>query len=79
MSVASDTPRPNRYVTASDRAAYRPVHVVWEITLACDLKCGHCGSRAGSKRTGELTTDECLQIVGGSEGARHARDLADRR
>ena len=63
MSVTSGTPRPNRYVTERDRAAYRPVHVVWEITLACDLKCGHCGSRAGSKRTGELSTKECLKIV----------------
>jgi radical SAM protein with 4Fe4S-binding SPASM domain len=63
MSVTSGTPRPIRYATEHDRAAYRPVHVVWEITLACDLKCGHCGSRAGGKRTGELTTQECLQIV----------------
>jgi len=63
MTVTSGTPRPNRYATESDRAAYRPVHVVWEITLACDLKCGHCGSRAGSKRTGELSTEECLRIV----------------
>jgi radical SAM protein with 4Fe4S-binding SPASM domain len=54
---------PPRYATASDRAADRPVHVVWEITLACDLKCGHCGSRAGAKRTGELTTEECLRVV----------------
>jgi radical SAM protein with 4Fe4S-binding SPASM domain len=63
MSVTSGTPRPNRYVTELDRAAYRPVHVVWEITLACDLKCGHCGSRAGGKRTAELSTAECLGIV----------------
>jgi radical SAM protein with 4Fe4S-binding SPASM domain len=64
VSVASGTPRPNRYVDHGDRAAYRPVHVVWEITLACDLKCGHCGSRAGAKRSGELSTEECLRIVG---------------
>ena len=63
MNAASGTPAPNRYATASDRAAFRPVHVVWEITLACDLKCGHCGSRAGRKRPGELTTAECLQVV----------------
>jgi radical SAM protein with 4Fe4S-binding SPASM domain len=63
MTVTGGTPRPSRYATAADRAAYRPVHVVWEITLACDLKCGHCGSRAGSKRTGELSTEECLRIV----------------
>jgi MoaA/NifB/PqqE/SkfB family radical SAM enzyme len=40
-----------------------PVHVVWEITLACNLKCQHCGSRAGRPRPGELTTAECLDVV----------------
>jgi Y-X(10)_GDL-associated radical SAM protein len=40
-----------------------PVHVVWEITLACDLKCLHCGSRAGHPRPKELSTDECLDVV----------------
>ena len=25
----------------------RPILAVWEITLACDLACGHCGSRSG--------------------------------
>jgi len=39
------------------------VHVVWEITLACDLKCLHCCSRAGQKRERELTTAECLDVV----------------
>jgi Y-X(10)_GDL-associated radical SAM protein len=39
------------------------VHAVWEITLACDLKCHHCGSRAGKRREEELTTDECLDLV----------------
>ena len=36
---------------------------VWEITLACDLKCSHCGSRAGTARNDELTTAQCLDIV----------------
>ena len=36
---------------------------MWEITLACDLKCLHCGSRAGHRRASELTTDECLDVV----------------
>lgn len=40
-----------------------PVHVVWEITLACNLKCQHCGSRAGHVRKGELSTAECLDLV----------------
>lgn len=52
-----------RYVSSADRLAMRPVHAVWEITLACDLKCHHCGSRAGKKRDDELTTEECLDVV----------------
>jgi Y-X(10)_GDL-associated radical SAM protein len=40
-----------------------PVHVVWEITLACDLKCLHCGSRAGHRRPSELNTGECIEVV----------------
>ena len=39
------------------------VYVVWEITLRCDLACGHCGSRAGKPRAEELTTDEALDLV----------------
>ena len=55
--------QPTRYLSAGDRSAFVPVHAVWEITLACDLKCDHCGSRAGKRRSGELTTDECLDLV----------------
>ncbi|MCZ7679989.1 MAG: radical SAM protein [Sandaracinaceae bacterium] len=39
-------------------------YVVWEITLACDLGCRHCGSRAGKARPDELTTEQCLDVVG---------------
>ena len=42
---------------------YQPIYAVWEITLACDLACRHCGSRAGRDRPGELTTEECLDLV----------------
>ncbi len=38
-------------------------HVVWELTLACDLGCEHCGSRAGAPRADELSTDEALDVV----------------
>jgi radical SAM protein with 4Fe4S-binding SPASM domain len=55
--------RPTRFLTQADRSAPRPVHAVWEITLACDLKCTHCGSRAGAKRPAELSTAECLDVV----------------
>ena len=44
-------------------AAARPILAVWEITLACDLACGHCGSRAGRARPDELTTAEALDLV----------------
>lgn len=54
---------PTRYLSARDRSSFVPVHAVWEITLACDLKCDHCGSRAGKRRAQELTTDECLDLV----------------
>jgi len=54
---------PTRYLSTGDRSAFTPVHAVWEITLACDLKCHHCGSRAGKRRSTELTTDECLDLV----------------
>ncbi len=49
-------------VRALDVAA-RPILAVWEITLACDLACGHCGSRAGKARPDELTTSEALALV----------------
>ena len=35
---------------------------VWELTLACDLSCAHCGSSAGKKREGELSTEEALAL-----------------
>src|SRR5215218_2888521 len=54
---------PARYLSSRDRASFVPVHAVWEITLACDLKCQHCGSRAGKRRPSELTTDECFDLV----------------
>ena len=42
--------------------AVRPIYAVWEITLACDLACRHCGSRAGHERPDELSTEECLDL-----------------
>lgn len=43
----------NKYVLAN---------VVWESTLACNLKCIHCGSNAGRKRDDELTTAEAEKL-----------------
>jgi radical SAM protein with 4Fe4S-binding SPASM domain len=41
----------------------RPIYAVWEVTLACDLACRHCGSRAGRARAEELDTEQCLDLV----------------
>lgn len=41
----------------------RPRYVVWELTLACDQPCTHCGSRAGEARANELTRDEALDVA----------------
>ncbi len=49
--------------TRSIDARVRPIYAVWEITLACDLACSHCGSRAGKARPDELSTEEALDLV----------------
>ena len=36
---------------------------VWEFTLACNLKCRHCGSTAGKARKDELSTAQALDVV----------------
>jgi radical SAM protein with 4Fe4S-binding SPASM domain len=72
------SPRPRRLpIIAGQRPAFpeldgesraidvrwRPTIAVWELTLACDLSCRHCGSRAGAAREDELSTDECLALA----------------
>jgi len=52
-----------RAVTADDLRTCRPVYAVWEITLKCDLKCAHCGSRAGKARPDELSTADCKSLI----------------
>ena len=42
---------------------YRPHFCVWELTLACNLRCQHCGSRAGRARPDELSTSEAVSVV----------------
>src|SRR3954469_12123902 len=61
--MAEPVRRPARSRTDDDFRRHVPVHVVWEITLACNLKCQHCGSRAGKPRPDELTTAECLDVI----------------
>jgi MoaA/NifB/PqqE/SkfB family radical SAM enzyme len=47
-----------------DAKGWRPRNCVWELTLACNLRCTHCGSRAGEARPDELSTTEALRVVG---------------
>lgn len=39
-----------------------PRFVVWELTLACNMRCEHCGSAAGKARPDELGLDEMLRV-----------------
>ena len=39
-----------------------PFIVGWELTLACNLGCAHCGSSAGIARKGELSLKEALCV-----------------
>ena len=38
---------------------------VWELTTACNLRCKHCGSKAGAARDNELTLEECRKVIEG--------------
>jgi radical SAM protein with 4Fe4S-binding SPASM domain len=42
---------------------YHPSYVVWELTLACDQHCTHCGSRAGAARPSELSVAEARDVA----------------
>lgn len=57
------TPEPRRRLDIL-REPPHPAYVVWELTLACDHACRHCGSRAGTARASELTAAEALEVVG---------------
>ena len=63
MRPSDSVPLATRVAVESDFKRATPVHVVWELTLACNLSCLHCGSRAGKRRPGELTTAEALSVV----------------
>ena len=55
--------RPSRFAWTRTTGHWCRCTSVWEITLACNLKCQHCGSRAGKRRPDELSTEECLDVV----------------
>ena len=40
-----------------------PRFCVWELTLACEMRCLHCGSFAGTRRDDELSWDEMTSVA----------------
>lgn len=56
-------PRDRRLRSHAKGPVPTPLYAVWEITLACDQRCVHCGSRAGKARKDELNTEECLDVA----------------
>ncbi len=46
-----------------EKIGYVPRRGVWELTLRCNMRCLHCGSRAGDPRGDELITAEALDLV----------------
>ena len=44
--------------------AYKPSLISWNLTKKCNLRCPHCYMEAGRKAARELTTRECLDLIG---------------
>ena len=45
------------------QVGFTPRACVWELTLACNLRCKHCGSFAGSRRNDEMSLEENLRLA----------------
>ena len=45
------------------QVGFAPRACVWELTLACNLRCKHCGSFAGSRRDDEMTLEESFKVA----------------
>ncbi len=41
---------------------YKPLSSVWELTMACNMRCKHCGSICEDQLAGELTPEEALNL-----------------
>ncbi len=41
---------------------YQPITCVWEVTMGCNMRCGHCGSSCTEPLSDELTTEEALDL-----------------
>jgi len=45
-----------------ESSSLSPVNVTWELTLACNLRCRHCGSSAGKCRKNEISLERALRL-----------------
>ena len=45
-----------------DSSSWSPINCTWELTLACNLRCKHCGSSAGKCRKNEISLAKALSI-----------------
>lgn len=41
---------------------YQPITCVWEVTMGCNMRCGHCGSSCAEPLPEELNTEEALEL-----------------
>ncbi|MEM9459190.1 MAG: radical SAM protein [Myxococcota bacterium] len=64
LPIVTSLPTPgSRWNSQQAGDVPRPRWAIWELTLACDQRCAHCGPRAGKRRPDELTTEEALALV----------------
>jgi radical SAM protein with 4Fe4S-binding SPASM domain len=42
---------------------YRPLTAVWEVTMGCNMRCGHCGSSCAEPLPGELATEDAYSLI----------------
>jgi radical SAM protein with 4Fe4S-binding SPASM domain len=42
---------------------YQPMTAVWEVTMGCNMRCGHCGSSCEAPLPDELSTEEALDLA----------------
>lgn len=47
---------------------FRPSLISWNLTQRCNLRCPHCYMSAGKKAVDELSTEECLALLGEMQG-----------
>lgn len=66
LPIVDQLPRPKgdrKALPPTEGQVPRPVYAVWELTLACDQACIHCGPRSSRARPDELSTQEALDLV----------------